>query len=284
MAPQLHPYADPGFMAQQLAGQGAVVPKGMGGNAMAYQAPKGARTGGGVVAPKPVAVAVKPVAAARPAAVASRTPPGGRPLKPGESPWNWSGDTPAATPAAPAAPTTWTNEGAVPDYLNRAVERYEGRFDTSNTARAIDRSNAGIADSAALLAKDAKANMGSRGVLGTGAGDAYLQRNVFQPAQRMAAKAATDLSLAEQDRLDRLAVGGTGVLALPSQVALANQRLNLDQMTAMNQDQRARESMDMQRENDEMAKWRALIDLEQSNPFAAPQSTGYKQTGVFGRR
>lgn len=165
-------------------------------------------------------------------------------------------------PAAPApAANTWTNEGAVPDYLMGAVKRLEGRSDASNTARAIDKSNAGIADSAALLAKDAKANMGSRGVMGTGVGNAYLQKNVFQPAQRMAAKGASDISQGEQTRLDNLALGGTAVLTAPSQIALANQGLNLQQQGQQQNFALQQQQLKMQQDEAEMAKYRALMQM-----------------------
>lgn len=114
-------------------------------------------------------------------------------------------------------------------YLLSQIGRYEDRLKADNTQRAIDRSNLGVADAAALLSADAKANQARRGILGTGAGDAWVNKRITQPAMREAAGRAADIALGRERDLDALVLGGTGLMTAPDAIALENQRLALAQ-------------------------------------------------------
>jgi hypothetical protein len=149
----------------------------------------------------------------------------------------------------------------VSPYIKEQIDRYRSRFDKDTTARAIDRSNLGIADSAALMASDAKANMARRGVLGSGTGAAFLNKNVFAPAQRQAAGAAADISLGRERDLDALTLGGTGLMTAPSSIALADRDLALRQWMAQNEDERARAALAQAGQNQQLAQWIALNQL-----------------------
>lgn len=151
---------------------------------------------------------------------------------------------PSVGPAVsvPTAPTTNT-AGADPN-LSWLTDKYKSRFDPSTTARAIDRSNAGIADAAALMNKDAQASLASRGARGSGVASAFIQKNITDKAQRQAAGAAADIAQGEQTRLDQLTLGGTGLMGAQGNLALgqqanANQQYATSANVALQQQQMA---------------------------------------------
>lgn len=130
--------------------------------------------------------------------------------------------------AAPGATGT-SNTAQISPYLLSQIGRYEDRLSADTTKRAIDNSNLGIADSAALMAADAKGRMAGRGILNSGAGDAFVNKRITQPAQRQAAGAAADIALGRERDLDNLVLGGTGLMTAPDAIALDSQRLALAQ-------------------------------------------------------
>lgn len=162
-----------------------------------------------------------------------------------------------------------SNVAEISPFLKEQIERYRSRFGSDPTERAIQRSNLGIADAAALLAADAKANMASRGVLNTGTGATFLQRRVFEPAQRQAAGRAADIAMGRERDLDALVLGGTGLMTAPDAIALAAQGMNLQsQAQAADQAFRANQA-------EEERKWRTtqmLMDLYR-DAMQAPQFT-----------
>jgi len=123
--------------------------------------------------------------------------------------------------------TTTTTQ--ISPYLLSQIGRYEDRLSNDTTQRAIDRSNLGVADAAALMGADARANLAARGILNSGAGAAYVNRRITQPALRQAAQQAANISLGRERDLDALVLGGTGLMTAPDAVALENQRLALAQ-------------------------------------------------------
>lgn len=131
---------------------------------------------------------------------------------------------PSAPSVGPGMSPTTNTAGPDPN-LSWLSDKYKSRFDTSNTARAIDRSNASIADSAALMNKDAQASLASRGARGGGVAGAFIQKNITDKAQRQAAGAAADISQGEQTRLDNLTMGGSGIMGAQGQLALGQQSL-----------------------------------------------------------
>jgi hypothetical protein len=170
-----------------------------------------------------------------------------------------------AAGAGTAKPPSLDFEAELDPYIQRQIQRYEQRFDVDNTKRAIDRSNLGIADAAALSAADAKANMASRGILGTGTGAAYLQKRIFEPARQQAAKAAADIAFANEQRLDALTLGGTGLMTAPSAIALGQQRLGLDAWSRAQEDARLRAAMEQSteaaRRAEELARLQMILNL-----------------------
>lgn len=128
------------------------------------------------------------------------------------------------TPSAPAVGPTTNTAGPDPN-LTWLTDKYKSRFDASNVGRQIDRSNAAIADSAALMNKDAQAGLASRGARGSGVAGAFIQKNITDKAQRQAAGAAADITQGEQTRLDNLTLGGTGIMGAQSNLALGQQSL-----------------------------------------------------------
>lgn len=154
-----------------------------------------------------------------------------------------------------------TNVAATSPNIQKQIERYAERLSADPTQRAIDRSNRAIADSAALMAADQKANMARRGVMGTGVGDAFLQRRVFDPAQRQAAEAATQIALGRERDLDALVLQGTGLMRTPDELAIQRQNLALQQAQLQDAAEARRAGMAQQQQQQAMAQWLALAQM-----------------------
>jgi hypothetical protein len=161
----------------------------------------------------------------------------------------------------PGAPVTSTNTAGADPYLTQQVDRYNSRFTNDPTKQAVEHSTLGIMDAAALGAADMKGQMGSRGVLNSGAGATFLQKRVFDPAQRAAAGAAGDIAIKRQKQLDDLTLGGTDIMKAPSQLGVQNRELAMRQWEGQQADARAREQLALQRQQaaDQQAlQWLAL--------------------------
>lgn len=169
----------------------------------------------------------------------------------GDNPQNPGGSGGGSTTTAQTSP-----------YLEEQINRYRQRFDVDNTKRAIDKANLGIADAAALSAADAKAGQSRRGVLHTGVSAQQNARNIFEPAQRAAAKAASDITLQRERDLDALVLGGTGLMTAPDQINLANREFGLRQMESDRADQRFRTQLEQEerRRREDAARWLAMTD------------------------
>ena len=154
-----------------------------------------------------------------------------------------------------------TNVAATSPNIQTQIDRYAQRLSADPTQRAIDRSNRSIADSAALMASDAKANMARRGVMGTGTGDAFLQKRVFQPAQRQAAEASTQIALGRERDLDALVLGGVPLMRAPDEIALSRQNMALQQAQLQDSAEARRAGMAMQQQQQAMAQWLALAQM-----------------------
>jgi hypothetical protein len=155
-----------------------------------------------------------------------------------------------------------TNTAEPSPFVQEHIQNYRNRLSEDNTKRAIDKSNLGIADSAALMAADAKAGMSRRGVQGTDTGAAFLQKRVFEPAQRAAAGQAANIALQRERDLDNLVLGGTGIMRLPDEIALANRGMNLDQLRSDREDARHRAEIEREerRRREDAARWAAMLD------------------------
>lgn len=142
------------------------------------------------------------------------------------------GGSPGPTSAGGASGGSYTSStGRNPD-LQWLQDKYKSRFDVDNTKRTIDKSNLGIMDAAALGAADAKANLASRGAIGSGAADAFLQKRIFQPAQREAAGKAADIALQREKDLDALTLGGQGIMSSQANLQLAEKAQALQEWIA----------------------------------------------------
>src|SRR5882757_5020880 len=137
-------------------------------------------------------------------------------------------------PSGPATPLPVLSNTAAPDpYLQEQVANLRARMGSDTTERAIGRSTTGILDAAALGAADeGAANLASRGLVGSGAGQSFLHKRFFEPAQQAAAGAAADIALKREQDLDRLVLGGTAIMGAPGQESLANRGLGLQQWQA----------------------------------------------------
>ena len=165
--------------------------------------------------------------------------PGGRRFIPNSGGSGGGGGGGGGNSVSAGKPNITTNTAASNPHLDDLWAQYQARMGSDTTQRAIDRSTGAIADSAALLGKDAKANLASRGALGSGVGAAYIQKNITAPAQRQAAGAAADITLAAEKRKDDLTLGGLGIARAPADLALQQQGLALQQYATNAQIQQA---------------------------------------------
>lgn len=175
--------------------------------------------------------------------------------------------TPPDYNPAPSAGASPGSIGSTENYaqnspnIQEQMDRYRQRFSVDNTNRAIDKSNLGIMDAAALGAADQKANLSRRGVLGSETGARFLQKNVFDPAQRAAAGAAANIAMQREKDLDALVLGGTGLMQAQDQLNLANRGLNLQQISQDREDQRysAQRADEERRRREDTARWLATM-------------------------
>ena len=157
----------------------------------------------------------------------------------------------------PAAPVTSTNTSEISPYLKKALGRLDERFSEDNTKRAIQDSNLGISDAAALSAADQKGGLSRRGLVGSEGGATFLSKNVYQPAQRQAAKAAADITLAQQARKDNLVLGSQGLVQAPDQINLANRAEASREQEAQAQQQMQQAQLQQQQQS----QWLSLMGM-----------------------
>lgn len=159
----------------------------------------------------------------------------------------------AATAAAPAAATSNTSE--VDPYVKKALDRLDSRFSEDDTKRRIQDSNLGIADAAALSAADQKGGLARRGLIGSAGASEFLSKNVFQPAQRQAAKAASDITLGQQARQDSLAEAAAGASTAPATIQAENRRIAIQQQQENASEQQAAQAAQQQ----QVSQWLSLL-------------------------
>lgn len=161
----------------------------------------------------------------------------------------------------PNATVNSTNTAGMDPFLKQQVDRYNSRFTNDPTKQAVEHSTLGIMDAAALGAADLKGQMGSRGVLNSGAGATFLQKRVFDPAQRAAAGAASNIAIERQKQLDALTLGGTDIMKAPSQLGVQNRELAMRQWEGQQAAARANEALKLEQQrlaDEQAARWLAL--------------------------
>lgn len=179
-------------------------------------------------------------------------------------------------PVSDAGPSLVLPNTVAPDpYLEEQVRNLRARMGADTTERAIGRSTTGILDAAALGAADAgAANLSSRGLVGSGAGQAFLQKRFFDPAQRAAAGAATDIALRREQDLDRLVLGGTSIMGAPGQSSLASRSLGLQQWQAQTGAGQAAQGLSLeqqrlnqQQQQSQIENWLRMYALSQQGGY-----------------
>ena len=149
----------------------------------------------------------------------------------------------AGAPAGPATPTTFTNtaqanpdmqaalkeyqdriaqqkarEGQTNPLLDEQVKNLRERMSADQTQRATDRAGSNIRD---FAAGQKAAASGSASRMGRPQG--FRDASIDEAAQRNSAKASADIQMGQQDRLDRLVLGGSQIMGAPGQEALARE-------------------------------------------------------------
>ena len=165
---------------------------------------------------------------------------------------------------------------AAPDpYLAEQVANLRARMTSDPTERAIGRSTTGILDAAALGAADeGAANLSSRGLVGSGAGQAFLHKQFFAPAQRAATGAAADIALKREQDLDRLVLGGSAIMGAPGQSSLQNRGLGLQQWQAQTGAANAasglslqQQQLNQQQQQSQIDNWLRMYQLSQQGGY-----------------
>lgn len=146
--------------------------------------------------------------------------------------------------------------------LREALDALKARSSVDTTQRAIDRATTGTMDAAALAAADLKGNLSRRGLVGGGtAGASFLNKAVYQPAQRNAASAASATALGGEQRLDQLAQSGVNAAAIPENLSLANRSLGLQQWNDQQNVNLQQTQLANQMQQQQVAQWLALMGM-----------------------
>lgn len=196
-------------------------------------------------------------------------------------------------PAGGGSVPTSTNTADMDPTIAKQLALYNQRLGADPSKRAIQTSTLGIQDAAALSAADAKGIMSRRGILGSGAGDTFLQNKIFAPAQRQAAGAAAQIAQAEEQRKDNLVLGGVPLAQAPGNMAIQNKNLALNQQgQAFNQNfqtnqanwDRAFQAQQAQQAADQRAQDQLLNIFQQTGsvPGATPNPNPYRYNAFRG--
>jgi len=179
------------------------------------------------------------------------------------------------TTGAPIVGPVLANTVAPDPYLEEQVRNLRARMGSDTTERAIGRSTTGILDAAALGAADeGAANLSSRGLVGSGAGQSFLHKRFFDPAQRAAAGAAADIAHQREQDLDRLVLGGTAIMGAPGQYSLANRNLGLQQWQAQTGAGQAaaglsleQQRLNQQQQQSQIENWLRMYQMSQQGGY-----------------
>lgn len=118
--------------------------------------------------------------------------------------------------------TSASRENAADPRLTELYGTYRNRLSADTTGRAIGRANLAAADQASGRKIAAGESAEARGVGGSGVG-VDLGGRIDEAAQRRAAGASADISLARERDLDALTLGGLGISGAQGNLDLARQ-------------------------------------------------------------
>lgn len=148
----------------------------------------------------------------------------------------------------PGAGGGMTNTAQASPGLSYLTEKYKERLGAEPTERAVNMASSQARDVASGLAKEMEADFARRGILGTGAASQELQKRVYDPLQRQIAGQSAQIALGREGDLDRMVLGGVGLMQAPEQLALAQQGLGLQQWQAQAGHQLASQQAQAQQE------------------------------------
>lgn len=211
--------------------------------------------------------------------------PGGQPTKPpGMTPWEWEAqqkNNPTTTGYQPP-PSNLNNTAQNDPQLAELYQMWKGRMGADTTKRAQDRSTASIMDAAALGAADLRGgNLARRGLVGSGAGDTFLQKRVFAPAQREAAGKAADIALGRERDLDAMVMGGLGIAGAQGNANRADRALALQQYLGEQGNALGWAGLNQNSYDSDMARWMALLQNQDMFP-PGPSGGGGPGIGSVG--
>lgn len=147
-------------------------------------------------------------------------------------------------------------EGQPDQYQQESIQNLRDRMSTSNTQRSIDVAGGAIRANAAG-AQEAQDEMMARRGLGHSGIAARGASGLTEAAQRAQAQSASQLSLAEQQRLDSLALGGNSILQAPSQLGLQQQGLTNSALGLQMQGAGALANQSLGQQNLGLNQWQA---------------------------
>jgi hypothetical protein len=104
--------------------------------------------------------------------------------------------------------------------LQFQIEQYKGRLGQDQTQHATDRAASAIRDQMAGMQQQANESGAA-----SGRGQGFGATGIAEAGQRALAGQASDIQLAQQNRLDALTMGGQGIMSAPAQQQLAYQGL-----------------------------------------------------------
>lgn len=193
---------------------------------------------------------------------------------------NWAGimGSPTGQPKPPQAGPAqqvqpWTNNVQADPYLTENIDWIRERRDASNVQNQKARAFGDIDTLSKAQGKSIESQLARRGMGGSGAG-IEAQAGATDAAARAKVRAGMDIDQAEQGRQDALALGASGIMKAPSQYALGQQGLNLQQMQANQGQQNWLAQFQAQQQQGAMDNYMKMLQIFQNEPQGSPYSQG----------
>jgi hypothetical protein len=182
--------------------------------------------------------------------------------------WDWkplpSGPQPpqpvgGGSGGLPAPPDLHNIAQDNPD-LRYLIDQYKQRLSAAPEQRAIEQAGSAIRDTTSGLMKELGGDLASRGLAGSGV-ENEERLKLAQGAQQGIGRAAGSIATQRQQDLDRLVMGGEGLMKAPSQNALQQQELGLQQYGLQQQGQIAQMQAQMEQQRLAMQQQQMAANL-----------------------
>jgi len=165
---------------------------------------------------------------------------------------------------AGGAPAPLQNTTSDDPDIRYLIDQYKSRLSQAPEQRAQEQAASGIRDASSGLQKELGGNLASRGMLGGGV-ENQMRNQLGEQALRAIGKSNASIQSQRQSDLDKMVLGGEGLMKAPSANALSQQGLGLQQYQIQQQGdiQRAQLQQNAQIEAQRMQIQQAQLAMQQ---------------------